>query len=59
MLFFQVNSWKLYAMLLWVNDFNIMGPYESVLELKETLKTLFEMKDVGRWMSVLTAFQVR
>ena len=42
-------------MLLWVDDFNIMGPMGLVVKAKEELKGLFDMKDIGeiaeiRWV---------
>ena len=45
--FYKWTNGKLCVMLLWVDDFNIMGPREVVMRFKEQLKGLFEMKDVG------------
>ena len=35
-------------MLLWVDNFNIMGPRKMVMKAKEELKGLFKMKDIGQ-----------
>lgn len=35
-------------MLLWVNNFYIMGPKKEVMKVKEKLKSMFEMKDIDK-----------
>ena len=44
--FYKWTDGKLCVMLLWVENFNIMGPREIVMKFKEMLKGLFEMKDI-------------
>ena len=45
--FFKWEDGQLCVMLLWVDNFNIMGPRKMVMKAKEELKGSFEMKDIG------------
>ena len=44
--FFLWTEGQLCVMLLWVDNFNIMGPREIVIKAKEELKGLFQMKHI-------------
>ena len=46
--FFKWKDGQLCVMLLWVDNFDIMGPREMVIRTKEELKGLFEMKNIGQ-----------
>jgi hypothetical protein len=47
-LFYQWVDGQLIVILLWVDDFLILGPDESVPGVKEELLSLFNCKDVGK-----------
>jgi len=46
-LFYKWKEEKLLLMLLWVDNFCIMGPEDTVYEHRDRLKELFECKDLG------------